>query len=50
LKAAEVPEKMLMSQTHLFTQLAALGKMAGPPWSKDQKEAALAVMLALEKR
>ncbi len=29
-------------------QVARLGKSAGPPWGKDQKDAALAAMIALE--
>jgi hypothetical protein len=28
-------------------QLNALGKSVGPPWGKDQKDAALAAMIAL---
>jgi hypothetical protein len=28
-------------------KLTALGKAAGPPWGKDQKDAALAAMVAL---
>ena len=48
LKVIEIPEKTLMEEAgDLSKQLAALGKTAGPPWGKDQKEAALAAMLAL---
>src|SRR4029077_19459410 len=31
----------------LQKRVAAIGKSAGPPWTKDQKEAALAAMVAL---
>ena len=56
LKPVEVPEKQLMevaekklgkSASDLSQQIAALGKSAGPPWGKDQKDAALAAMIAL---
>jgi hypothetical protein len=56
LKPVEVPEKLLMdyaerklgiSESDLSRQIAALGKAAGPPWGKDQKDAALAAMIAL---
>jgi hypothetical protein len=30
--------------------LAALGKAIGPPWGKDQKDAALAACVALQRR
>lgn len=55
IKAVEIPEKDLMSHAErelktpaekLATQIAALGKSVGPPWGKDQKEAALAAMIA----
>ena len=57
LKLARVPEKTLIdyavkalkrSQTELMTDVAALGKRAGPPWGKDQKEATLAAMIATQ--
>ena len=56
LKTIEVPEKSLMdyatsrlglSSSELSKRIAELGKAAGPPWGKDQKDAALAAMLAL---
>jgi hypothetical protein len=56
LKVVEVPEKTVLAHVErglslsagdLSRQLAALGKLAGPPWGKDQKDAALAAMLAL---
>ena len=47
LKVLEVPEKTLVTHTELSKHLTALGKLAGPPWGKDQKDAALAAMLAL---
>lgn len=33
--------------SRICTQVALLGKSAGPPWGKDQKEAALAAAIAL---
>ncbi len=34
--------------TMLRKRIAALGKQAGPPWGKDQKDAALAAMVSLQ--
>jgi hypothetical protein len=56
LKLVAIPEKSLMSHAEkalgipasgLAGKLAALGKVVGPPWGKDQKDAALAAMVAL---
>jgi len=56
IKAIEIPEKELLSHAEqvlktpanqLSAQISALGKAAGPPWGKDQKEAALAALIAL---
>ena len=56
IKVAEIPEKELSSHAErelntpankLAAQITALGKAAGPPWGKDQKESALAAMIAL---
>ena len=33
--------------SRLATTIAALGKTVGPPWGKDQKDAALAALIAL---
>jgi hypothetical protein len=42
--------KMLgLTRTRLDAYLAALGKTAGPPWGKDQKEAAAAALAALKR-
>jgi len=42
--------KMLgLTRAGLDAQLAALGKTAGPPWGKDQKEAAAAALAALNR-
>jgi hypothetical protein len=55
-KVVEIPEKLLMSHaeqklgtaaSELTAQITAIGKAAGPPWGKDQKDAALAAMVAL---
>ncbi|PWT80746.1 MAG: hypothetical protein C5B44_04865 [Acidobacteria bacterium] len=56
LRLVAIPEKQLIdhaitklatSQRDLLTQLSTLGKSVGPPWGKDQKEATLAAMIAL---
>ena len=42
------PEKTLkMSAANLTQTISLLGKSVGPPWGKDQKEAAVAAMIAL---
>lgn len=42
------PEKTLkMSSSDLTKTISMLGKSVGPPWGKDQKEAAVAAMIAL---
>lgn len=57
LRFVRVPEKELTkyaeqalatSTDRLQKTIASLGKIAGPPWGKDQKEAALAAMIALQ--
>lgn len=57
LRLVAIPEKLLMKQaesalgspgSRLEKKVAALGKSVGPPWGKDQKEAALAAMIALQ--
>jgi hypothetical protein len=57
LRLVAIPEKSLLehAETALKTsagslsqQIAALGKSVGAPWSKDQKEATLAAMIALQ--
>ncbi len=59
LKLAAIPEKQLMKHAEaafgmtssaLASKVAALGKVAGPPWGKDQKDSALAAMVALQER
>lgn len=44
-----IPENALATRAdaELHERIAALGKSVGPPWGKDQKEAALAAWLAL---
>lgn len=55
LAVVAVPEKSLMDRARaalgarhakVMRALAAIGREAGPPWGKDQKEAALAAVLA----
>ena len=41
-------KRLGLPRAHLDAHLAALGKTAGPPWGKDQKEAAGAALVALE--
>jgi hypothetical protein len=57
LKLIRVPEKQLNGHAELTLatpaekstkMIAALGKSIGAPWGKDQKEAALAAMIALQ--
>jgi hypothetical protein len=57
LKLLQVPEKQLDEQAEralatsvgsLRKTIASLGKGVGPPWGKDQKDAALAAMIALQ--
>lgn len=57
-KSLGIPEKLLLVQaeqvlgksaSNLEKQVAALGKQVGAPWGKDQKDAALAAMVALAK-
>jgi hypothetical protein len=59
LEAGCIPEKLLTEQaesalaasaTALMKRMATLGKSAGPPWGRDQKDAALAAMVALQGR
>ena len=59
LKLVRVPEKELDEQAEralatsvasLRKTIASLGKSVGPPWGKDQKDAALAAMIALQGR
>ena len=58
LRLVAIPEKQLESQatrafatplSRLAKKVATLGKAAGAPWGQDQKEAALAAMVALKK-
>ena len=55
LEAIEVPEKTLLTYAEktlkkpgadLTQTIASIGKLAGPPWGKDQKDAALAALVA----
>jgi hypothetical protein len=59
LKALEIPEKEILAHAEhklripaleLSKQLSAIGKAAGPPWGKDQKDAALAAMIGFAVR
>ena len=49
LRPVAVPEKQSGVDRGLQHAIAALGKTAGPPWGKDQKDAALAALIALKK-
>jgi len=57
LRLVVIPQKQLTRQaasllattvSHLEEQIARLGKPIGPPWGKDQKDAALAALVALK--
>jgi hypothetical protein len=56
LKFVPIPERARDSQAGLVTRLkaaqivAGLGKSVGPPWGKDQKDAALAALIALHQQ
>lgn len=59
LKAIEVPEKEIVADAErklkiaapeVSKRLSAMGKAAGAPWGKDQKDAALAAMIAFATR
>jgi hypothetical protein len=59
LRLVEIPEKKLAPHAEsalktpassLAKDIARLGKAAGPPWGKDQKDAALAALVALRGR
>jgi len=45
---AEAERALATSVNRLRKTIASLGKSVGPPWGKDQKDAALAAMIALE--
>jgi hypothetical protein len=57
LKLVAIPEKLLNEHAEralttplntLLKTVATLGRSVGPPWGKDQKDAALAAMIALQ--
>jgi hypothetical protein len=57
LKLLTLPEKTLLQEaenslripaSELLKTVSALGKSAGPPWGKDQKDAALAALVAFK--
>ena len=59
LRLVAIPEKLLTKHAEkalgtpasgLAKRIAALGKSVGPPWGKDQKDAALAALVALRGR
>jgi hypothetical protein len=59
LRVVAIPEKLLTQHAEktlgtpasgLAKRIAALGKSVGPPWGKDQKDAALAALVALKGR
>jgi hypothetical protein len=43
----DASRRLGLNRARLDARLAALGKSAGPPWGKDQKEAAAAALVAL---
>jgi hypothetical protein len=45
----EAERELAITPTALTERIATIGKAAGPPWGKDQKNAALAAIIALGK-
>ena len=45
----DAAKRLGLTRARLDAQLATLGKSAGPPWGKDQKEAAAAALVALSR-
>jgi hypothetical protein len=43
----DAAKKLGWTRATLDARIAALGRSAGPPWGKDQKEAAAAALVAL---
>src|SRR5262249_52760635 len=43
----DAARRLGLSRARLDARLAALGRSAGPPWGRDQKEAAAAALVAL---
>lgn len=59
LRLVEIPEQLLMKHAEralgvpvsgLVKKVATIGKSIGPPWGKDQKDAALAALVAFQGR
>jgi len=50
LRTVAVPQTAPGGDRRLLERIAALGKSAGPPWGRDQKDAALAALIALNRR
>ena len=46
---ADAATMLGLTRTDLEARVAALGKTVGPPWGKDQKEAATAAIVALNR-
>jgi hypothetical protein len=44
----DAAKRLGLTRARLDARLASLGKAVGPPWAKDQKEAAAAALVALE--
>lgn len=44
----DASRRLALTRARLDARLATLGKSAGPPWGKDQKEAAAAALVALK--
>ncbi len=58
-RVVEIPEKLLDEHANKMLatpvssprkRIETLGKSVGPPWGKDQKDAALAALIALQGR
>jgi hypothetical protein len=47
---ADAEKALGLPASRLLHQIASLGRSVGPPWGKDQKDAALAALVALRRR
>lgn len=51
LATASVPDELIAERTaRLASAIARVGKVIGPPWTRDQKDASVAAVIALETR
>jgi hypothetical protein len=46
----DAEQELALARSALVNRIAAIGKIVGPPWGRDQKNAALAAMIVLRRR